>query len=990
MPLARLIKSSAHAKEYYYEKDPIFAPEGKGANSRYFGELCEKFNLDGQVHKKDFMLLVEGRDPRNGNILIKAGINNGKESEHRPGIDLAFSAPKSVSIVALHLGDERIKEAHDAAVNKALSYVQENLIQYRKTENRKTLTYQSKCMVAACFTHGTSRANDPQLHTHAVIQNVTRCHDGKYRAISNELIIRQQKLVNNIYQNELAIELQKLGYSIDNYGNKFEIRGISEETLNTFSKRSKEINDLYEKLKDKYPNLSEIELRDKAVLESRDNKDVNITFDELKELWETQISRDSIKPVMESKGEIWERDLFDTAIEEVEKTEATYSRMRILSEMFNLSKGEYSLSEMETMIDKKISESAIREVGTHRYYNVEEQHFATLKTIITENRIVEIVDSTADSRAAIFERKEFDHMLTKEYETAENKKQLTAGQRAFVEGTLTSKDFVGFVQGDAGTGKTAAVERIREILEANKSDVELVGLGFTGIAADELNKAAAIGTSTIASFLMSKKSKEMSNKLILVDEASMVDSKDFLNIMELALSGKNNRVFFVGDAKQFQAIGAGKMFKELQESGLTKGQIQVIMMNEILRQKTPELQELVKLVKDYKEERDANGIKDALPILQKAFSLMESADYIRELKSESKDGEITRSMIQDKAIEEFFNSDDALMFTASREERDELNRIVHGRKFSVAELAESKKITIRENNGEPRLAANYKVNDVVILNNSGRRKEYRVREVLGNENKLVLEYRAKKIVKDLSKVSVSGSKIASSFRQGDTASIYDHSSKQYRDYIVKEVLAKENKLILDYKDNKPREITINLSKEKVHRSYREKIREIVIGEAVMFTNNDSYVGKDDGLERGVMNGMKGTVERLDDNWNIEVKLRDGKVVHFNLKNYNYLEHAYAVTTIKTQGATCKKAIMVHTADDNVKTENFYTAATRASHELRIFTPDKARLMSAVSKEQEKTSTMEFKGRIEEIVREEKQKSKQPSQKIKTQHSISSP
>ncbi|MDR2105596.1 MAG: relaxase domain-containing protein [Deferribacteraceae bacterium] len=910
--MAKPIRSATHAEDYYYEKDPIFAPKGKGANSRYFGKLEGQFNLSGQVQKKDFMLLIKGRDPRNGNLLVKAGINDDKESAHRPGIDLAFSAPKSVSIAALHLGDERIVDCHDTAVNKALAYVQDNLIQYRRTMNYKTDTFQSKNMIAACFTHGTSRANDPQLHTHAIVENITRCNDGKFRAISNELILRHQKLINSIYQNELAIELQKLGYSIDNYGNKFELRGISEEALKTFSKRSKEIQALYDKLKEQYPNMSKAELRDKAVLESRADKDTEITYSELKELWNKQISRDSIQPVMQGKGEIWERDLFAAAVEEIEKKDATFSRMKLLNEMFTLSKGEYSLSEMEAMIDKNISEGAIRNVGIHKYYNVQEEHFATLKTIITENRIIEIINSTEGAREAILEAKEFERMLSREYETAEHKKELTDGQRAFVSGALTSKDFVGFVQGDAGTGKTAAVERIKEILDATKSDVEMIGLGFTGIAADELNRAAKIDTSTIASFLTSKKTKEMNNKLFLVDEASMVDSNDFLNIMELALKGENNRVVFVGDAKQFQAIGAGKMFKELQESGLTKGHIRVIMMNEILRQKTPEMKELVKLVKEYKDEREIIGVKDAAPMMEAAFNLMEKANYIHEMRAESKDAYITRSMIQERAVNEFLSSEDSLMFTATREERNELNRLTRDKKFSDEILAAGKKITIRENNGESRLATSYKINDIITP--KGQYRQYRVKEVKANENKLVL--------------------------------------------------ARGNKTL-----------EMNLSREGVYRSYRESSREIVLGEAVMFTDNNKRIGVDDGLERGVKNGLKGIVEKLDNAGNMAVRLRDGRLINFNLKDYNHLEYAYAVTSIKTQGATCKTAIMVHTAEDNVKTESFYTAATRASHDLKIFTPDKARLKSAVLREQEKTSTIsaEFYDNTSKIITAEKAK-----------------
>jgi ATP-dependent exoDNAse (exonuclease V) alpha subunit len=741
---------------------------------------------------------------------------------------------------------------------------------------------------------------------------MTLCKDGVVRAVSNEHIFQNQKLVNAIYQNELAIELQKLGYSIDNYRNKFEIRGISEEVLDTFSKRSKEINEKYEKLKEQFPSLTEAELRDKAVLMSRKEKNYDITYDELKEIWQAQIERESIKPVMQGKGEIWERDLFDAAIEEIEKTEATYSRRSILYEMLSLSKGEYELAELEAMIDKKISEGAVREVGVHKYYNKEEIHYSTIVSMLTENRIVEILNSTSKSREMILEEKDFKEMLTKEYELRENKRELTDGQREFVRGALTSTDFIGFVQGDAGTGKTAAVERIREILEAEKSEVELVGLGFTGIAADELGEAAKIDTSTIASFLISEKSEEMNNKLFLVDEAGMVDSRDMLNILELALKGENNRVVFVGDAKQFQAVGMGKMFKELQQSGAAN----VVMMTEVLRQKTTEMKELVKTIKDYQENKNPDGIKAA-------FELMNRTGYISELRSASLDEEVTRTKIQERAVEEYLNSSDALLFTATRRERDELNGRVRRRKFSDAELRQSKRVIVRENIGESRLAAHYKKDDIVASYNRGTRKyrEYRVKEALPNENKIIVAYEDK--------------------RSGEV-----------------------------------RESIVDLSKQKVDRCFRETEREICEGDLIMFTRNDKIVGKRDGLRNGVKNGTKGVVEKLDDKGNMEVKLRNGKLIHFNLKDYNDIEYAYAVTTIKTQGATCKTAIMIHTAEDNVKTESFYTAATRASHNLKIFTPDIERLKKSVTREQEKTSTLEFRDRVQDILKDESKKQSQ--------------
>ncbi len=153
--------------------------------------------------------------------------------EHRAGIDLVFSAPKSVSIVALHLGDEAVIDAHNQAVIKALDYVEKNLIQYREFDPiaKDVFKVKSDNMVVGTFVHSTSRSNDPQLHTHSVILNITKINKKQFKAISNELIFNNQKLINNIYQNELALNIQNLGYKIDNYDNKFEIAGVIEDII---------------------------------------------------------------------------------------------------------------------------------------------------------------------------------------------------------------------------------------------------------------------------------------------------------------------------------------------------------------------------------------------------------------------------------------------------------------------------------------------------------------------------------------------------------------------------------------------------------------------------------------------------------------------------------------------------------------------------------------------------------------------------------------
>jgi len=210
--------TAAQAATYYERLDDYYAKQLPG---QWFGKGAESLGITGGVNREEFINLLHGRSP-DGDELIQTASNG----EHRAGLDLTFSAPKSISI--LNIFREEFREAHLKAVISTLDYVQKNFIQARETHDGVTEKVNTGNLVAALYEHTLSRQEDPQLHTHAVIMNATERNDGQWRAITNESLFDNKMLIGQVYRNELArIITQEMGYSIisDSKG-LFEIKGI--------------------------------------------------------------------------------------------------------------------------------------------------------------------------------------------------------------------------------------------------------------------------------------------------------------------------------------------------------------------------------------------------------------------------------------------------------------------------------------------------------------------------------------------------------------------------------------------------------------------------------------------------------------------------------------------------------------------------------------------------------------------------------------------
>jgi conjugative relaxase-like TrwC/TraI family protein len=233
---------------YYYTK------EGNYLNlddcSNWYGRLAKVLNLTKSVESQPLACLLHGRSPNGETLIDKSRLHSqtfndeSKKIKERAGIDLTTSAPKSVSIQALVFGDRRLEIAHQVATVRMLDFLEERYAITRQMQHgkrQKVLT--GKCAIAQ-FHHDTSREFDPQLHTHNIILNLQQLPDGKWRSLDNAEIYQAKMLLGQIYRNELAQEVQWLGYEIQVTNPRlglWELKGYSSDQIKAFSKRSQQI-----------------------------------------------------------------------------------------------------------------------------------------------------------------------------------------------------------------------------------------------------------------------------------------------------------------------------------------------------------------------------------------------------------------------------------------------------------------------------------------------------------------------------------------------------------------------------------------------------------------------------------------------------------------------------------------------------------------------------------------------------------------------------
>ena len=212
-----------NAREYFEEHLCVgdYYDEGQRVAGEWFGLGAERLGLSGKVRTDDFLRLCENQHPVSGETLT-ARLNTTRTeggddvANRRIFYDFTFSPPKSVSIVAFLAKDTRILESHTRAVRSALrefeTFVATRIRTGGAQSDRLTGNF-----VAALFTHDTSRALDPHVHTHCIAFNATFDPvEQRWKALQNFELLRAKKFAENAYYHELTRELRGFGYRIRN------------------------------------------------------------------------------------------------------------------------------------------------------------------------------------------------------------------------------------------------------------------------------------------------------------------------------------------------------------------------------------------------------------------------------------------------------------------------------------------------------------------------------------------------------------------------------------------------------------------------------------------------------------------------------------------------------------------------------------------------------------------------------------------------------
>jgi conjugative relaxase-like TrwC/TraI family protein len=603
-----LTKMAPNGWRYYAEevasgRDDYYAVSSETLG-RFVGRGAIAFGLaDEEVSPVALeRLFGAGADPRTGQPL------GGGFARDRAGVvagfPMSFSPPKSVSVLwacADEATSAEVLAAHEAAVEVALAFLDEHT-SFTRRGHAGVLQVDTEGLVGATFVHRTSRAADPQLHTHLLIANKVRAADGKWLAIDGRELFTHQKAAGMLYKAALRAELARrcdvAWTDVDDNGIA-EIVGVPQSLADAWSSRRDELKHLANELiaageADMGRTMTSgerIEIYQLAAYRTRTPKiDADTSTAELRARWHDEAldfghdpaswlsdltakgrnTRDQRLVAMTSRDETYIAE----AIRRLEDASATFDRsdvVEVLSTLVTATDAVSMRARVEELASKLLAEisviclasplpaepppslqrrdkmSAIERHGARR--------FATKATLRHEASILDAVTNGQRAGVGVVAFSSAKDVLARS--------DLGKDQRDAVRALVTGGERVALLVGPAGAGKSRALRTARAIWE--QGGYNPVGLAPSAMAAGVLEEEAGLRSETLAKFIVELDRGVPvldERSVVILDEAGMARSDDLAKLIESVIRA-NAKLVLVGDPQQLGAVGPGGIFRTL-------------------------------------------------------------------------------------------------------------------------------------------------------------------------------------------------------------------------------------------------------------------------------------------------------------------------------------------------------------------------------------------------------------------------------------------
>ncbi len=478
--------SSSTASKYYYEKDPIFNPDGKDqANIEWYGQIAKDFGIEGKnITGEEAYNLFQGKSLDGEEQLLdrSKSITSGNE---RAVFDAILAPPKPVSALGLmEGGDKRILELHKQAVKATIEHTEKNIIAtrgYIKQEDGSTKreTYKTGNALIASVSHSTNRNNDLHMHNHMLISNMTYDKNtNSYKSLNLDFV-NDPKEMNSVYQSEMMKGMRELGYQLEIRDNgAWNVVGFDEKTIEAMSTRKEEIVDAKSKLDS--DNINKMTNR-KLGYETKNDKNPNITEKDIQERAKNQLASvgttiQELKENALNQGKYVNyfssaKEVLEYTAEKLTQSDARFTERELLSAASEVAQGEFTHKELKNELSnvKKIGQkenNELKRLGTDQKGNevfttkemhqIEKENIQSVKNNIQVNGIM--TKEQAEEAYKDFAKEYF---------------ELTKGQKDAGFQILTSTDQIGAIQGDAGTGKSTMLKFVAHALEYQNSNVKV-------------------------------------------------------------------------------------------------------------------------------------------------------------------------------------------------------------------------------------------------------------------------------------------------------------------------------------------------------------------------------------------------------------------------------------------------------------------------------------------------------------------------------------